>query len=742
MVYFQKKNNANSTVDDNPLAQAATTLNVPTGEGANFPSAPFVITIWDKTTYSDPGNDPGMEICICTNRVSDALTITRGDENTADVEHTQGETVAMLVTSGLFNDSTYGYEAKIDLNTAKETNVSTALSVGTVGINTVAITSDGGADDVTLPAATVDTAGMLTTAKWAEIVANTAKETNATHTGEVTGATALTIAADAVTYAKMQNITTNNRLLGTNTGDNNIVEELEPSEIRTMINVADGADVTGDNTPKAHLLGAHTTDTLANLNSIVTDNTLIGTDDARLSDDRDPNAHAGEHTDGTDDIQSATNAVKGLATAAHIQAIEANTAKETNVSTALSVGTVGVSTVAITSDGGADDVTLPASTNAAAGMATAAQITKLEGIATGADVTGDNPPQTHAMSTHTDEGALSTLNTVGSSQIDTAAVTYEKIQNVVNDDVFLGRISGADGDVEEINKANALTLLNVADGADVTGDNPPKAHLLGAHTTDTLANLNSIITDATLIDTGDARLSDARTPTAHEASHKASGSDEILLDELGTPTDVTTLNSSTSAHGLLKKLDNVATNFMNGQGNWTAPAGGGSQTVNIYLPAEAAYLPETNPASLVEVAGSGAYAGWSYLAFDDTTSEHSIWRVPMPDYNGGNIIVTAYTKPATTPEGEVTLQFDILTIGLATSETFDAAVTVDTTVNLSQTMNTTELNTDICVITATIDPANVTADDLLVIELSRDVGSDNLLGDGQLLGIMLEYTRA
>lgn len=32
-------------------------------------------------------------------------------------------------------------------------------------------------------------------------------------------------------------------------------------------------------------------------------------------------------------------------------------------------------------------------------------------------------------------------------------------------------------------------------GADVTADNAPKAHLLGAHTTDTLANLNAKITD-------------------------------------------------------------------------------------------------------------------------------------------------------------------------------------------------------------------------------------------------------
>jgi hypothetical protein len=82
-------------------------------------------------------------------------------------------------------------------------NVSTALSVGTVGINTVGITSDGGADDVIIPAATVSTAGLLTTAKWSEIVANTAKVSNATHTGDVTGDTVLTIAAGSVDIAML-----------------------------------------------------------------------------------------------------------------------------------------------------------------------------------------------------------------------------------------------------------------------------------------------------------------------------------------------------------------------------------------------------------------------------------------------------------------------------------------------------------------------------------------------------------
>lgn len=169
---------------------------------------------------------------------------------------------------------------------------------------------------------------------------------------------------------------------------------------------------------------------------------------------------------------------------------------------------------------------------------------------------------------------------------------------------------------------------------------------------------------------------------------------------------------------------------------------GSGLSASIWLPAESAYLPDTNPAQLIEELGVTIYGGFSYLTFDDTTSEHVVWRVPIPEYDGGDIVVTAFSKVATTPVGAVTLQYNILTIGLANSEAFDAAVTVDTGVNISHSLNTTELLTDIMVASATIDPANVASNDLLVVELSRDVASDDLPGDGELIGIMLEYTRS
>lgn len=77
----------------------------------------------------------------------------------------------------------------------------------------------------------------------------------------------------------------------------------------------------------------------------------------------------------------------------------------------------------------------------------------------------------------------------------------------------------------------------------------------------------------TLVGTTDSRLSDARTPTAHKTTHQSGGTDSIALDTLAVPTDITTLNADTTAHGLLKKLDNIATHYIDGTGNWSVPAG-------------------------------------------------------------------------------------------------------------------------------------------------------------------------
>ena len=54
------------------------------------------------------------------------------------------------------------------------------------------------------------------------------------------------IADDQVTYAKIQNVTATNRILGRDSAGAGVIEEITPANLRTMINVEDGA--TGDQT--------------------------------------------------------------------------------------------------------------------------------------------------------------------------------------------------------------------------------------------------------------------------------------------------------------------------------------------------------------------------------------------------------------------------------------------------------------------------------------------------------------
>ena len=104
------------------------------------------------------------------------------------------------------------------------------------------------------------------------------------------------------------------------------------------------------------------------------------------------------------------------------------------------------------------------------------------------------------------------------------------------------------------------------------------AHLLGSsqHTIDTLTNLNAKISG------GDLDFTTAsRTPTAHTASHQSGGGDSIKLDDLASPDDNTDLDVTNAAHGLMKKLSNVATELFNGVGAWVdyTPSNGG---ISVY----------------------------------------------------------------------------------------------------------------------------------------------------------------
>ena len=111
-----------------------------------------------------------------------------------------------------------------------------------------------------------------------------------------------------------------------------VVDSQEVVSLFVQTSTASVLSVNG-NTGVVVLTPDEITGTKAQFDTAVTDGDFKYVGDA-------PTAHATSHTDGTDDIQSATNAQKGLATATHITSIEANNVKVTDEVSTASTGTV------------------------------------------------------------------------------------------------------------------------------------------------------------------------------------------------------------------------------------------------------------------------------------------------------------------------------------------------------------------------------------------------------------------
>lgn len=158
--------------------------------------------------------------------------------------------------------------------------------------------------------------------------------------GDVTMANtgAVTIANDAVTYAKIQNVSSTKKLLGRISAGAGDVEEVDLSSDGTLGGAgASGSVVSSqaavknyvdvglalkqDTSAKNAANGYAGLDASTKLSGTqqtygTTANTACEGNDSRLSNARTPTAHASSHTNGTDDIQNANASQKGLLSSA------------------------------------------------------------------------------------------------------------------------------------------------------------------------------------------------------------------------------------------------------------------------------------------------------------------------------------------------------------------------------------------------------------------------------------------
>ena len=100
----------------------------------------------------------------------------------------------------------------------------------------------------------------------------------------------------------------------------------------------------------------------------------------------------------------------------------------------------------------------------------------VENIVVSGTVDGvDIATRDHAIYVHPNHSGEVTSVADGGQTITTAAVTLAKMANMATASL-IGRNTAATGVPEVLSKATALSLLNVADGADVTGANAPQSH--------------------------------------------------------------------------------------------------------------------------------------------------------------------------------------------------------------------------------------------------------------------------
>ncbi len=180
-------NNASTTLSSG-INDSTTT--VPIASASGFPSIGsgeyYFATIANT-------NNTKIEVVKVTAGTT-SLTVTRAQDGTTAQAFDSGDNFQLRVTAATLEAAT-----KTDVNI-------TAGAISGSAISNDAIDSqhyvDGSIDTAHIADDAV-TADKLANSINTEIAANTAKVTNATHTGDVTGATALTIAADAVTGAKI-----------------------------------------------------------------------------------------------------------------------------------------------------------------------------------------------------------------------------------------------------------------------------------------------------------------------------------------------------------------------------------------------------------------------------------------------------------------------------------------------------------------------------------------------------------
>jgi len=293
--------------------------------------------------------------------------------------------------------------------------------------------------------------------------------------GDVTLANngAVTIAADAVTYAKIQNVSATNRILGRDSSGAGVIEEITPANVRTMINVEDGA--TADQT-QADINGLAITE-VGTISSGVWNGTAIASayiagdaiTGAKIADDAVDSEH---YTDGSIDTAHIGDDQVTYAKIQNVSATNRILGRDSSGAGVIEeITPANVRTMINVEDGATADqtqadinglaITEVGTISTGVWQGTAIASAYIAGDAIDGSKIADDAVDSEHIAADSIDAEHYAAGSVDTTALADDNVTYAKIQNVSATNRILGRDSAGAGVIEEITPANVRTMINV-----------------------------------------------------------------------------------------------------------------------------------------------------------------------------------------------------------------------------------------------------------------------------------------
>jgi len=376
------------------------------------------------------------------------------------------------------------------------------------------------------------------------------------------------IADDAITYAKVQNVTATDRLLGRSSANAGIIEEiictaagrallddLSAAAQRTTLGLGTIATLNADGS------------TLTNLT--ITSGTITGITDITVADGG---------TGASDAANARVNL--GVAIGTNVQAYDAGLQSISGLTTAANQGIYATASdtyavFSLTAAGRAllDDADAAAQRTTLGLGTLATQSGTFAGTHSGTSSgtnTGDQTIELTGAVTGTGTGSFATTlssNIVQTNNIASDAVTYDKLQDTTSADVILGRASGGSGTVEQISctpvgraliadanvgEQRATLGLGTLATQDGTFSGTHSGASTGTNTGDQTIELTGVVT-------GTGTGSFATSFAAGVVNSAAIAGDAVTYDKIQntTSTDIILGRSSTGG-GLIEEIDCTA----------------------------------------------------------------------------------------------------------------------------------------------------------------------------------------